>query len=58
MFLVYPSHQAFKQPIPHSFDFPIQASTTLKLWVVPFVINDDEKGIQWSDEAKTPTEFY
>ena len=36
----------FKQVIPHSFDFSIQGEKTLKLWVVPFVIsdNDDEKG--------------
>ncbi|WP_163921062.1 McrC family protein [Photobacterium sp. Alg240-V54] len=60
MFLVYPSHSGFKQAIPHSFDFPIQSEKTLKLWVVPFVISekDDEKGIQWPDEAQIPAEFY
>jgi 5-methylcytosine-specific restriction enzyme subunit McrC len=53
MLLVYPSHSGFKQAIAHSFDFPIQGEKTLKLWVVPFVIsdNDDENGVQWPNEA-------
>ncbi|MEL7441142.1 MAG: restriction endonuclease, partial [Pseudomonadota bacterium] len=32
LFLIYPAHQSFNQPIEYSLDF----SDTLKLWVVPF----------------------
>ncbi|WP_419240613.1 McrC family protein [Photobacterium leiognathi] len=57
MFLVYPSHSDFEQAISHSFDFPIQGEKTLKLWVVPFVIsdNDVEKGIQWPENTNVET---
>ncbi|PSU55696.1 McrC family protein [Photobacterium phosphoreum] len=60
MFLVYPSHSGFQQAIPYSFDFPTQGEKSLKLWVVPFVISDkdNEKGIQWPDEAKIPVDLY
>ncbi|WP_318473957.1 McrC family protein [Photobacterium leiognathi] len=57
MFLVYPSHSDFEQAISHSFDFPIQGEKTLKLWVVPFVIsdNDVEKGILWPENTNVET---
>ncbi|HIF9190073.1 TPA: McrC family protein [Photobacterium damselae] len=57
MFLVYPSHSDFELAISHSFDFPIQGEKTLKLWVVPFVISDNdlEKGIQWPENTDVET---
>ncbi|GAL03993.1 hypothetical protein JCM19237_2144 [Photobacterium aphoticum] len=39
LFLIYPAHSRFNQPIECSFDF----SETLRLWVVPFVIDLDGK---------------
>lgn len=39
LFLIYPAHEDFKEPIEHSFDFDEDAK--LKLWVVPFDIFAD-----------------
>lgn len=35
VFLIYPTHTYFEEPLEHSFDF----SDTLRLWVVPFVLD-------------------
>ncbi|KJF92279.1 McrC family protein [Photobacterium angustum] len=35
LYLIYPEHEGFTQPIEHSFDF----TEELKLWVVPFVFD-------------------
>lgn len=39
LFLIYPAHDDFKEPIQYSFDF----SNSLKLWVVPFELQSDGK---------------
>ncbi len=39
MFLVYPAHRAFQEPIAQPFDFPVAGQKTMRLWVVPFVID-------------------
>ncbi|GLS84692.1 McrC family protein [Paraferrimonas haliotis] len=48
MFLVYPAHPLFAEPIQHSFDF----SESLKLWAIPFICdhNGDSRLI-WPYEA-------
>lgn len=38
MFLIYPAHGGFEKPIEQSFDFRLSNGRSLKLWVVPFVI--------------------
>ncbi|MGL5948216.1 MAG: McrC family protein [Aeromonas sp.] len=39
MFLVYPAHRTFQEPIAQPFDFPVAGQKTMRLWVVPFVID-------------------
>lgn len=39
LFLIYPAHDGFREPIEHSFDFDDEAK--LKLWVVPFDVSAD-----------------
>jgi len=40
MLLIYPSHEGFKQPLPHPYEFSYQQENLLRLWVVPFFIGD------------------
>jgi 5-methylcytosine-specific restriction enzyme subunit McrC len=48
LFLIYPSHDDFKNPIEHSFNFDNNES--LRLWIIPFDINSklaDEQRFKW-----------
>jgi 5-methylcytosine-specific restriction enzyme subunit McrC len=48
LFLIYPSHDEFNEPIEHSFDFNfndnINEDEKLRLWVVPLDISVDKPG--------------
>jgi len=50
LFLIYPSHVDFSQPIQHSFDFSNQnendQSAPLRLWVIPFSIEAEINDIK------------
>ncbi|GEA51435.1 mcrBC 5-methylcytosine restriction system component family protein [Vibrio inusitatus NBRC 102082] len=49
LYLIYPSHEDFREPIEHSLDF----ASGLKLWVVPFVISlTDESRVKWPKTAE------
>lgn len=50
MYLIYPAHDDFDQPIPQHFAF----SDTLKLWVVPYQImaKRGERMMQMGDMSK------
>ncbi|ELA9722128.1 McrC family protein [Vibrio parahaemolyticus] len=53
MFLIYPAHDDFKAPIEQSFDFVACGGNKLKLWIVPFVIAEGDKGgISWPEECR------
>lgn len=53
MFLIYPAHDGFKAPIEQSFDFVACDGNKLKLWIVPFVIAEGDKGgISWPEECR------
>jgi 5-methylcytosine-specific restriction enzyme subunit McrC len=49
LFLIYPSHDDFQEPIEQSFDF--DEAKLLRLWVVPFdisaAIDDDKSRFSW-----------
>jgi 5-methylcytosine-specific restriction enzyme subunit McrC len=44
MFLIYPAHDGFDTPIEQSFDFVACGGNKLKLWIIPFVIAEGDKG--------------
>jgi 5-methylcytosine-specific restriction enzyme subunit McrC len=52
MFLIYPSHEGFSQPLPHPYEFSHQKENPLRLWVVPFFIGDSlqNSGVRFPDE--------
>ncbi|EAS45760.1 restriction endonuclease [Photobacterium profundum] len=51
VFLIYPVHSHFEEPLEHSFDF----SDTLRLWVVPFVLElDSNSRLIWPTHLKKP----
>lgn len=53
MFLIYPAHDGFEAPIEQSFNFVACGGNKLKLWIVPFVIADGDKGgAIWPEECR------
>lgn len=49
LFLIYPAHEHFNTAVEHSFEF----SETLRLWVVPFVLDlDGESRLVWPEGFK------
>lgn len=52
MFLVYPAHRAFQEPIAQPFDFPVAGQKTMRLWVVPFVIDATESRLELSAQCQ------
>jgi 5-methylcytosine-specific restriction enzyme subunit McrC len=43
IFLIYPHHDDFKEPIEESFDYCSDSNSELRVWVVPFVITEGEE---------------
>lgn len=55
MFLIYPFHDQFTEPMPYHFAF----SDTLKLWVVPFEIHHEKRScLRWPEKASSTGEIY
>ncbi|MFS1444579.1 McrC family protein [Vibrio sp. 10N.286.46.E10] len=53
MFLIYPAHDGFETAIEQSFDFNISGDNKLKLWIVPFVIEEGSTaGVVWPKECR------
>ncbi|MEZ8928455.1 MULTISPECIES: McrC family protein [unclassified Vibrio] len=53
MFLIYPAHDGFETAIGQSFDFNTSGDNKLKLWIVPFVIEEGSTaGVVWPKECR------
>ncbi|GAB6263391.1 McrC family protein [Photobacterium sp. R1] len=53
MFLIYPAHDGFKTAIEQSFDFNTNGGNKLKLWIVPFVIEEGVTGgVIWPEGCR------
>jgi 5-methylcytosine-specific restriction enzyme subunit McrC len=57
MFLIYPLHEKFTQPIEYCFDFSYEDDKSLKLFVMPICLDEftlDNKRLIWPENAYTP----